>query len=69
MNSRELVYYIINSGEENKNLAQRMEAAIKRRNMQGDKGTFSIAIVATKVAQVLEMSHAHGSIIGGEYPQ
>ena len=46
-----------------------MEAAIKRRNMLGGKGTFSLAIDATKVAQVLEVSHAHGAINGGEHTQ
>ena len=46
-----------------------MEAAIEQRNMQGGERTFSLAIDATKVAQVLEVSHAHGAIIGGEYTQ
>ena len=45
-----------------------MEAAIKRRSMQGDKGKFSLSVYVTKVAQVLEVSHAHGAIIVGEYP-
>ena len=35
--------------------------------MQGDKGTFSLAIDATKVDQVLEVLHAHGAIIGGKH--
>ena len=64
MNSRELTDCIIDSGEENRKVAQRMEAAIERRNMQGGKGTFSLDIDATKVAQVLEVSHVHGDIIG-----
>ena len=46
-----------------------MEAAIKWRKMQGVKVTFSFVIDATKVAQLLEVSHTHGDIIGGEYPQ
>ena len=50
-------------------MAQKMEAAIEWRNMQGVKVTFSLDIDATKVAQVLEVSHTHGDIIGGEYPQ
>ena len=69
MNARDQKDCIIDSGEENNNMAQRMEVVIERRNIQGYKGTFSIAIDATKVAQVLEVSHAHGAIIGGEYSQ
>ena len=69
MNAREEKGCIINSGEDKNMVAQKMEAAIKRRKMQGGKGTFSLAIDATKVAQVLEVSHAHGAIIGEEYPQ
>ena len=49
-------------------MAQRIEAAIEWRKIQGGKETCSIAIDATKVAQFLEVSHAHGDIIGGEYP-
>ena len=49
-------------------MAQRIEAAIEWRKIQGGKETCSIAIDATKVAQVLEVSHEHGDIIGGEYP-
>ena len=61
-------YCIIDSGEENKKLVQRMDVVIEWRNIQGDKGTFSLAIDATKVAQVLEVSHAHGAIIGEYTP-
>ena len=43
-----------------------MEDAIERRKMQGDKGTFSPAIDETKFAQVLEVLHEHGAIIGRE---
>ena len=46
-----------------------MEAAIEWRKMQGVNVAFYIDIDATKVAQVLEVSHMHGDIIGGEYPQ
>ena len=46
-----------------------MEAAIERRKIQSVKGTFSLAIDTTKVAQVLQMLHAYGAIIGREYPQ
>ena len=46
-----------------------MEAATERRNIQGGKGTSSLDIDASKVAQVLEVLHAHGAIIGGKYPQ
>ena len=66
MNASDHKDCITNSGEDNKKVAQRMEAAIERRNMQGGKGTFSLAIDATEVPQVLEVSHAHGAIIDGE---
>ena len=66
MNARERKDCIIDRSEENKQVSQRMETSIKRRNMQGDKRTFYLAIEATKVAQVLEFSHAHGAIIGWE---
>ena len=46
-----------------------MEAAIEWRKMQGVKVTFSLVIDATKFAQLLEVSHTHVDIIGGEYPQ
>ena len=46
-----------------------MKDVIKRRKMQGGKGIFSLAIYATEVAQVLEVSHAHVAIIGREYPE
>ena len=69
MNARERKDYIVDSGEDNNKVAQRMEAAIERRKMQGVKGKNSLAIDATKVAQVLEVSHAYGAIIGGEHPQ
>ena len=46
-----------------------MEATIEQRNMQGGKGKFSLAIDATKVYQVLEVSHLYGAIIYREYPQ
>ena len=46
-----------------------MEAAIEWRKTKGGKGTFSLDIDATKVAQVLEVSHAHVAIIGGEHPK
>ena len=65
MNYREQNYCIINSGEENKRVVQRMEADIEWRKMQGGKGTFSLYIDATKFAQVLEVLRAHGAIIGG----
>ena len=65
MNTREQKYCIIDSGEENKKVAQSMETFIERINMQGGKGIFSLAIDATKVAKVLEVSHAHGAIIDG----
>ena len=52
MNVRKQKDCIIDSGEENKKVAQRIKAAIKQRKMQGGKGTFSLAIDATKVAQV-----------------
>ena len=68
MSPRERKDCITNSGEESKKVEQMMEAAIKRRNIQGGKGTFSIAIDATEIAQFLEVSHAHADIIGGEYP-
>ena len=51
MNARERKDCIINIGEENKKEAQRMEAAIDRIKIQGGKGTFSLAIEETKVAQ------------------
>ena len=47
-------------------VAQSMENAIKHRKMQVFKGIFSLSIDATKVAQVLEVSHAHGTIIDVE---
>ena len=65
MNDRERNDCIIERVEENKKVAQRMEAAIEQKNMQGGKETFTLAIDAKKVAQVLEVSHAHGAIIGG----
>ena len=65
INTREQKDCIIDIGEDNKKVAQRMEDAIKRRNMQGGKGKFSLDIDATKVAQVLDVSHVHGAIIGG----
>ena len=68
MNAREQNDCIINSGEEKKKVAQRIEAAIGQRKMKGGKGNFYLAINATKVAQVLEVSHAHRAIIDGEYP-
>ena len=43
-----------------------LQAAIERKNMQGGKGKFSLAIDKTQVAQVLEVSHVNGAIIGGE---
>ena len=57
INDREQNDCTINSSEEKKKVAQRMEDAIKQKNMQYVKGTFSIAIDGTKVAQVLEVSH------------
>ena len=68
-NARERKNCIIDSGEENKKVAQRMESAIERKNMQGVKGTFSLDVYATKFTQVLEVKHAHRDIIGGEQPQ
>ena len=36
-----------------------MDAAIKRRKMQGGKGTCYLAIDEMKVAQLFEVSHVH----------
>ena len=47
----------IKRGKENNKAAQRMEAAIKHKNMEGGKRKISLAIDATKVAQVLEVLH------------
>ena len=69
MNARERNDCIINSGEENNKVAQMIEAATERRNMQGGKGIFYLTIDATEVAKFLEMLHAHGAIIFREYPQ
>ena len=55
MNARERKDCIIDSGEEKNKVAQRMEADIEWRKMQGGKITVSLAIDATKVAQVLEV--------------
>ena len=66
MNNREQKDCITDRSEENNKVMQRMEASIERRKMQVGKGTFSLAIYATKVNQVLEVPHAHGAIIGRE---
>ena len=50
-------------------MAQRMETSVKRRKMQGGKGNVYLAINSTKVAEVSEVSHMHGAIIGVKYPQ
>ena len=68
MNTRERKDCIIDISEEKNKVAQRMEAVIEKRNIQGCEGTCFLAIDATKVAQVLEVSHAYGAIIGEEYP-
>ena len=46
-----------------------MEAAISLwKEVFGNQILFSLAIDATKVPQLLEMSQRYKSIIGGEYP-
>ena len=45
MNARNQKNCIINSGEEKKKVAQRMEAATERRNMQGRKGNFLLLLM------------------------
>ena len=45
-----------------------MTQAIWRRKKDGLPSSFSLAIDATKNAKVLEVSHAHGKVIGGAHP-
>ena len=63
INAKERKDCIIESGENNEKVGQRMEAAIKRRKKEGATVAFHLAIDATKIAKVLEVSHAHGSIM------
>ncbi len=50
------------------NCVKRMEAAIKQRIIHGVTPAFSIAIDATKVSGVLDISTLYKSIHGGAYP-
>ena len=49
MNAKDRKYCIIDGGEKNDKVKQRMVEAILRRKKQGGQETFSLAIGATKV--------------------
>ena len=51
------------------NIVERMEQAVKRRLVRGTApSAFSLAIDATKVSEVLEISTSYKSILGGAFP-
>ena len=59
---------IVDNGNDLNKIVNRMEAAISiMKKVFGKQVPFSLAIVATKVPQLLEVSHRYKSIIGGEY--
>ena len=68
VNARAVKDCIIDSGEDGRLIAERMTEAIERRQKSGLSTVFHLAIDATKNAKVLEVSHAHGKIIGGAHP-
>ena len=69
LNAREREDTILVSGNCNEKVVARMEADIdRRRNPDGTRPTFSLAIDSTKVSSVLEVSHGHNAIFGGELP-
>ena len=69
MNAKDRKDCIIDSGNDDQKLLQRMEQAVKRRQVNGVVGAFHLSIDATKVVRVLELSRPHGCIMGGAHPQ
>ncbi len=49
-------------------MLQRMERAITRCAILGEVLSFSLAIDATKVAPVIDVSTSHKAIMGGAFP-
>ena len=69
LNAQEIEDTILVSGNCNEKVVAIMEADIERqRNPNGTRPTISLAIDATKVSSVLEVSHEHKAIFGGEFP-
>ena len=60
VNTRERKDCIIDSGDEGAVIVMKMNDAIRRRKKDGKWTAFHLAINATKVAKVLEVSSGHG---------
>ena len=68
LNARERKDCILNSGNNDERVKERMNEAIKRRTVGGVSPSFSLAIDATKVSPVLENSSGYMAITGAEHP-
>ena len=69
LNAADTYECIIETGDYLEKIVGRMEAAINiRKDVFGKQVPFSLAIDATKVPQVLEMSQRYKAVLGGEYP-
>ena len=70
LNARNCKEAIIDSGEDNQNVHVRMkEAILRRKSDSSNKVAFPIAVDATKVAKILEVSQPMKGIVDGAYPQ
>lgn len=69
LDAREREECIFTCGKDNRVIIERIAAAIKRRTSpDGHVPSFGLAIDATKVSQVIEVSSGHKAIFGVEYP-
>ena len=69
LDAREREECIFTCGKDNRIIIERIAAAIKRRTSpDGHVPSFGLAIDATKVSQVIEVSSGHKAIFGVEYP-
>ena len=68
LNARECKKCILACRKNNEKVVRRMVATIERRKSMGASGSFSLAINATKLSPLLEISLAHAAIVGAEHP-
>ena len=69
VNSHDRTGSILECGESNSAVVQRVGDAITRHHVDGEDDSFSIAIDATKCVQNLEVSSGYGAVLGGEHPK
>lgn len=69
LDAREREDCIFTCGKDDRKIVERMAMAIKRRTSpDGQVPSFGLAIDATKVSQVIEVSSEHKAIFGAEHP-